>query len=90
MMFPETLQGLEEKTSSRGGFGGISQVKVVTLPEFEFSISGQSVRLQDTEVIKDADGQLLLYGSLGADFILAFKRLTINYEMMFVRGRMKD
>lgn len=90
MMFPETLQGLEEKTSSRGGFGGISQVKVVTLPEFEFSISGQSVRLQDTEVIKDADGQLLLYGSLGADFILAFKRLTINYEKMFVRGRMKD
>ena len=86
MMFPETLSGLEENASSRGGFGGISQVKVVTLPEFEFSISGQPVQLQDTEVIKDADGGFLLSGSLGADFILSFKRLTVNYENMFVRG----
>lgn len=51
MMFPETLSGLEENASSRGGFGG-----------------------------------LLLSGSLGADFILSFKRLTVNYENMFVRG----
>ena len=86
MMFPETLSGLEEKTSSRGGFGGISQVKVVTLPEFEFSISGQPVRLQDTDVIKDDEEIHLLSGSLGADFILSFKRLTVNYDKMFIRG----
>lgn len=62
--FPDALSGLEEHTVRRGGFGGISQVRAVTLPEFCFSLSG----------------------SLGADMVLSFRRLTINYDNMYVRG----
>ena len=58
----------------------------MTLPEFCFSLSGTPVTLYGTEVIgTDGDSQLLS-GSLGADMVLSFRRLTINYDNMYVRG----
>lgn len=85
-MFPEALSGLAEHESSRGGFGGVSQVKAVTLPKFSFSLSGRPVTLHNTEVLKESAESQLFSGSLGADFVLSFKRLIINYENMFIRG----
>lgn len=85
-MFPDALTGLTEHESRRGGFGGISQVKAVTMPEFRFSVSGHPVTLHDTEVLKESAGTPLFSGSLGADFVMSFKRLTINYKNMFIRG----
>lgn len=85
--FPDAVEGLAEHTTSRGGFGGISQTKAVTLPRFCFEAAGAAVTLHDTEVIKGTDpGSHLFSGSLGADFVLSFKRLVINYRSMFVRG----
>ena len=84
-MFPEALAGLPEHATSRGGFGGIFQVKGVTLPEFHFTMSGIPVTLYNTEVIKSDKNSQLFLGSLGADFILSFKRLVINYENMFIK-----
>ena len=84
--FPDALSGLEEHTVRRGGFGGISQVRAVTLPEFCFSLSGTPVTLYGTEVIGTDGGSQLLSGSLGADMVLSFRRLTINYDNMYVRG----
>ena len=83
--FPEALAGLAEHESRRGGFGGISQVKTVTLPEFSFCLSGRHVSLRNTEVLKESSESQLFSGSLGADFVLSFKRLVINYENMFIR-----
>lgn len=85
-MFPEALAGLAEHASSRGGFGGIAQVKAVTLPKFNFTLSGQPGTLHNTEVIKESAESQLFSGSLGADFVLSFKRLIINYKNMFIRG----
>ena len=85
-MFPEALSGLIEHESNRGGFGGISQVEAVTLPEFSFSLSGQPVTLHNTEVLMESPDSQLFSGSLGADFVLSFKRFIINYENMFIRG----
>lgn len=85
-MFPDALSGLVEHESNRGGFGGFSQVKVVTLPKIDFSLSGKPVTLYNMEISKEAAGSQLLSGSLGADLILSFKRLIINYENMFIRG----
>ena len=86
-MFPETLSGLPEHESSFGGFGGVSKTEAVTLPEFVFSLSGQPIMLRDTEVwMGPSSGSQLFYSSLGADFILSFRRLVINYKNMFVRG----
>ena len=87
-MFPEVLSGLPEHESRFGGFGGVSKTKAVTLPEFGFSLSGQPVTLHDTEVWMESSGSQLSYSSLGADFVLAFKRLIINYKNMFVRGEL--
>lgn len=85
--FPDAIDGLAEQTTFRGGFGGISQVKVVVLPEFRFEAAGSTVTLYNTAVIKNTEsGSQLLSGSLGADFVLSFKRLVINYQNMFVRG----
>ncbi len=85
--FPDAIEGLAEQTTSRGGFGGISQTKAVVLPEFRFEVAGSTVTLYNTEVIKNTEsGSQLFSGSLGADFVLSFKRLVINYQNMFVRG----
>ena len=85
--FPEAIEGLAEQTTSRGGFGGISQTKAVVLPEFRFEAAGSTVTLYNTEVIKNTEsGSQLFSGSLGADFVLSFKRLVINYQNMFIRG----
>ena len=85
--FPDAIDGLAEKITSRGGFGGISQTKVVVLPEFHFEVAGSTVTLHDTEVIKNTESSSQLFsGSLGADFVLSFKRLVINYQNMFICG----
>lgn len=84
-LFPETLSGLTEQETNRGGFGGISTLNGMAIPEFHFTISGTPVTLYNTEVITYANNKPYS-GALGADFILSFKRLTINYENMFVRG----
>lgn len=84
--FPDAVDGLSEQMTSRGGFGGISNTEAVTLPKFCFEVAGSTVTLYDTEVITktETDSQLFA-GSLGADFVLAFKRLAINYQNMFIR-----
>lgn len=85
--FPDAIEGLAEQTTSRGGFGGISQTKAVVLPEFRFEVAGSTVKLYNTEVVKNTEsGSQLFSGSLGADFVLSFKRLVINYQNMFIRG----
>ena len=85
--FPDAIEGLAEQTTSRGGFGGILQTKAVVLPEFRFEVAGSTVTLYNTEVIKNTEsGSQLFSGSLGADFVLSFKRLVINYQSMFIRG----
>lgn len=85
--FPDAIEGLAEQATSRGGFGGISQTKAVVLPEFRFEVAGSTVKLCDTEVIKNTEsGSQLFSGSLGADFVLSFKRLVINYKSMFICG----
>lgn len=86
LMFPDALSGLSEHENSRGGFGGISQVKVVTLPKIDFSLSGKPVTLYNTEILKESAGSQLFSGSLGADFVLSFKHLIISCENMFIRG----
>ena len=85
--FPDAIEGLAEQATSRGGFGGISQTKAVVLPEFRFEVAGSTVKLCDTEVIKNTEsGSQLFSGSLGADFVLSFTRLVINYQSMFICG----
>ena len=85
--FPDAIEGLAEQTTSRGGFGGISQTKAVILPEFRFEVAGSTVTLYNTEVFKNTEsGSRLFSSSLGADFVLSFKRLAINYQSMFIRG----
>lgn len=85
--FPDAIAGLAEHVTSRGGFGGISQIKAVTLPNFCFEAAGTKVTLHNTEVITNTGiNSRLFAGSLGTDFVLSFKRLTINYQNMFIRG----
>ena len=85
--FPDAIEGLAEQATSRGGFGGISQTKAVVLPEFRFEVAGSTVKLYNMEVVKNTEsGSQLFSGSLGADFVLSFKRLVINYQNMFIRG----
>lgn len=86
--FPDAVAGLAQHTTQRGGFGGIEKVEAVTLPEFRIHAAGRDIALHDTEVIcSGPEGGAMPYnGSLGADFVRAFRRLTINYERMFIRG----
>lgn len=80
--FPDAVAGLVRHATRRGGFGDIRKVVAVTLPEFRFHTAGCDKVLHDTEVFcNEAEGGMLLtVGSLGADFVRSFRRLTINYE----------
>ena len=86
--FPDAVAGLERHATRHGGFGGIEEFEAVTLPEFRFLVAGRDVMLHDTEVVYDGAGTatLLTVGSLGADFVRSFRRLTISYRQMFIRG----
>ena len=86
--FPDTMAGLARHTTRRGGFGGIEQVEAATLHEFRFRAAGCEITLHDTEVIctGPGGGAMPYNGSLGADFVRAFRRLTVNYVQMFIRG----
>lgn len=86
--FPDAVAGLARHKTRHGGFGGIEEFEAVTLPEFRIRAAGRDITLHDTEVIcNEAEGgTLLTVGSLGADFVRSFRRLTINYERMFLRG----
>lgn len=86
--FPEAVAGLARHKTRHGGFGGIEEFEVVTLPEFRFQAAGCDVVLHNTEVLcNEAEGgSLLTVGSLGADFVRSFRRLTINYRRMFLHG----
>ena len=84
--YPELVSGLEKRTTFCGGFGGIKPREVYTLPEFSLRLFDQSVTLRQTDVDLSCGG----FGSLGTDFVLAFKRLTINYGSMYVRGEGAD
>ena len=86
--FPDAVAGLARHKTRHGGFGGIEEFEAVTLPEFRIRAAGRDITLHDTEVIcNEAEGgTLLTVGSLGADFVRSFRRLTISYERMFLRG----
>ena len=88
LRFPDAVAGLERHATRHGGFGGIEEFEAVTLPEFRFLVAGCDVMLHDTEVVYDgADtATLLTVGSLGSDFVRSFRRLTISYRQMFIRG----
>lgn len=86
--FPEAVAGLDAHATQRGGFGGVVEQRSVTLPTFEFTLSALPVRLIHTEVLLGDPTSAMpdASGSLGADFVLSFKRLTIDYRNMFVSG----
>lgn len=82
LRFPAVAEGLEERIVQRGGFGGLVSARAVTLPRFDFTVAGVPATLYDVDLYRDAEAP---EGSLGSDFVLTFRRLTINYEKMFVR-----
>ncbi len=82
--FPQAVAGLEQHDDQHGGFGGLNQVKAVTLPEFDFSIGTYSATLHNVDV--ETVGAPNSAGLLGVDFVLGCKRLTINYRDMIVRA----
>lgn len=82
-LFPKLLSGLPEHSVRLGGFAGIYQSKTVVLPRFHFQLSGTPITLHDIDVSKESNKDQ--FGSLGTDFIMSFKQVTINYDSMFVR-----
>lgn len=82
LRFPELARGVETHEVERGGFGGMITARAAILPAFGFTVAGVPVTLHDVDLYLDAGAP---DGSLGADFVRTFRRLTINYEKMFVR-----
>ena len=84
--FPEAIpQDAQERPLKRGGFGGIESFTGYVLPEITFQLGATPFTLRQVEVVNDAENRLAA-GSLGTDFLQAFKRVTINYDQMFVKG----
>lgn len=86
--FPAAVACHRAHAVQRGGFGGMVTGRGVTLPTFAFELSDTPVELRGTEVVLDMSTatQNFATGSLGADFVLYFKRLTIDYRSMALDG----
>lgn len=85
--FPDAVAGLEEHEATRDGYGITVTVGAVTIPEFRFRVGDTEAVLPDVEAVtRSTVGSLAGKGMLGADFVLSFRRLTINYDNMFIRG----
>ena len=83
--FPETIpHDAQEQPLKRGGFGGIASITGYILPEITFLLEETPFTLYQVEIVKEANNNLAS-GSLGTDFLQAFKQITINYDKMFVR-----
>lgn len=79
--FPEVIPpDAQAQPLKKGGFGGIKHFSGYVLPEITLQLDGKPFTLRQIEVSRETDG------SLGTDFLQAFKRVTINYQKMFVRG----
>ena len=84
--FPETIpHDAQEQPLKRGGFGGMESFTGYVLPEITFQLGETPFTLRQVEVVKETDNRLAS-GSLGADFLQSFKRITISYGKMFVKG----
>lgn len=84
--FPDAIpQDAQERSLKRGGFGGVESFTGYVLPEITFQLGATPFTLRQVEVVNDAENRLAA-GSLGTDFLQAFKRVTINYDQMFVKG----
>lgn len=84
--FPDAIpQDAQERPLKRGGFGGVESFTGYVLPEITFQLGATPFTLRQVEVVNDAENRLAA-GSLGTDFLQAFKRVTINYDKMFVKG----
>ena len=86
--FPDAVAGLARHKTRHGGFGGIEEVQAVTVFAVRIRGARRDITPPDTEVTcRGGEGHpLLTVGSLGADFVRSFRRLTISYERMFLRG----
>ena len=83
--FPETIpHDAQEQPLKRGGFGGIASITGYILPEITFQVEETPFTLYQVEIVKEANNNLAS-GSLGTDFLQAFKQITINYDKMFVQ-----
>ncbi len=68
-----------------GGFGKYSTYHVYTLPKVAFEVCNNSVTLNeiDVEVFRNSELPYVM-GTVGTDFILAYSKVIINFNDMFV------
>jgi predicted aspartyl protease len=69
-----------------GGFGGMQTVNVIRLAHVPLTVSGVTFDLANIPVSTEAVTKVQKKedGSMGMDFINLFKKITINYDKMFM------
>lgn len=83
----ETIDRDGVKDSYRGGgFGGTHTVNVIRLAHVPLTVSGVTFGLANIPVSAEATTMVQKKedGSMGMDFINLFKKVTINYDKMFL------
>lgn len=88
--FCEHLEYFGRKTTTRGGFGGVREFEVITLPHLTLEGTGRPVTLHEVEV--SCEGRMnadreQIDGTIGMDFLTGGEAVTIDLERMFVRTR---
>ena len=75
-----------KKTVGRGGYGGILYVDSYQIPIFPLTIGDCSLELNNVDILleKTLSFQNNEDGSLGMDFITLLKKVTINFDDMFL------
>jgi Predicted aspartyl protease len=69
-----------------GGFGGMQTVNVIRLAHVPLTVSGVNFDLENIPISTEAvtKVQKKEEGSMGMEFINLFKKITINYDKMFL------
>ncbi|WP_300601589.1 retropepsin-like aspartic protease [Niabella sp.] len=67
-----------------GGAGGKKEYEGYKISH-TFQIMGREVRLDSVSLLKELIGNETVYGNIGQDLIRKFKKMTLNFDQMFIK-----
>lgn len=81
---PQLIRSWKPVKIGLGGAGGKKQYEGYKI-NHTFSILGRKVQLDSVSLLKEPIGNETVYGNIGQDLIRKFKKMTLNFDRMFIK-----
>ncbi|MBO9595343.1 MAG: aspartyl protease family protein [Niabella sp.] len=81
---PQVIRTWKPVKIGLGGAGGKKEYEGYKI-RHTFNILGRNVQLDSISVLKEPIGNETVYGNIGQDLIRKFKKMTLNFDRMFIK-----